>query len=82
MNALERYQFKKQIDEALKPYGASAVAWPTHWCELRIVKWDCPWECLRTPLFSDFIKDEDDWLARRGAIEAALKEVMPKVDNC
>jgi hypothetical protein len=29
MNALEVCRLKLQIDEALKPYGASAVSWPS-----------------------------------------------------
>ncbi len=73
MDTVEVYRLKLKIDEALKPYGASAVAWQTHWCVLRIVKYDCPWWALRNTVYSHFIKDEADWQEQRSTIEAELQ---------
>ncbi len=77
MNPTEVYRLKLQIDEVLRLYGASAVSWPTHWCVLRIVKYDHPYSADHSVIFEAFIKDEDDWLAHKEEIVAeldALKE--------
>ncbi len=79
MNPTEVYRLKLQIDEALRPYGASAVAWPTHWCVLRIVKYDYPASVmLRSTVYSNFIKDEADWLAHKEEIVAELNAQNPR----
>ncbi len=78
MNPTEVYRLKLKIDEALRPYGASAVSWPTHWCVLRIVKYDHPYSADRSVIFEAFIKDEADWLAHKDEIIAELDAQSPR----
>lgn len=81
MNATRVYQLKQQIDEALRQYGASAIAWETQWCVIRIVKYDYPYSSDRSILYQEFIASEQDWQQKRASIEAALAAIVAKEEK-
>lgn len=72
MKALDRYQLKQEIDQALRQYGASAVSWETSWSQLVIRKYDHPYSADRSVIFETFIRDEQDWQRQRPTIEQEL----------
>jgi hypothetical protein len=76
MNLDRRYALKRIIDKALEPYGASAVSWVTGFSQLRIRKYDYPYSADRSPIFEEYIQDEQDWLARKAQIIAELAKLV------
>ncbi len=72
MNATQIYQLKKQIDEALRQYGASAMGWETRWSILRIVKYDHPYSSV---IYQEDIASAEGWRQKRASIEQELASI-------
>jgi hypothetical protein len=75
VNATQVYPLKKEIDAALRQYGASAVAWKTQWSELRIVKYNHMYGPDRSVIYQEYIASEDEWKQRRASIEQELATI-------